>query len=322
MQSNARLDFPKTAVAAVMLCVLAQARAADTPPPLALPAQPQLVGEGAISSSFHDFAPSLAPDGKTMFFTRSDYGYSRMTLMQSRQAGGQWQDATVLPFSGRWNDGDGALSPDGSRFVYISNRPASGTQAKADLDLWMVTRKPDGGWSEPQRLPDYINSDVNEVYPSIAADGTLYFGRALADRPVYRARLVNGQYQQPERLPFSGFSFAIAPDQRFGILGVPDASRNSDLFYVARNGQGWDAPRHIDGPLNTPLTELAGSITADGKTLLFVSNRLGPRQPWPRARTVATAQDVAAELEAVAVNGLRNIYSVDISALPHTAARQ
>jgi hypothetical protein len=98
-----------------------------------------------------------------------------MTLMESRLVNGRWQAPTVLPFSGTWNDGDGALSPDGSRFLFISNRPVSGDTAKADLDLWEVSRTRDGNWGEPRRLPDSVNSNVNEVYPSIAADGTLYF---------------------------------------------------------------------------------------------------------------------------------------------------
>lgn len=296
-------------------CAPALAQPAAT---VALAAQPVLVGEHAVSGPFHDFAPSLAPDGKTLLFTRTDSGFSRMTLMQSRLVDGKWQAATVLPFSGLWNDGDGVLSPDGTRYVFISNRPAGGNLPKGDLDLWQVQKRADGSWGEPQRLADGINSEVNEIYPSIAADGTLYFGRA-GSNPVLRSRLENGVYQPPELLPFNGFSFAIAPDQRFGILGQPDASRNIDLYYVARNGQGWDKPVRLDGPVNSPQHDMAGSITPDGKRLLFVSTRAGKAQAWPRQRSVRSADDVAAELNGVALNGLRNIYELDLSALPRPA---
>lgn len=287
-------------------------------PSIPLPAQPELVGEGVVSGPFHDFAPSLTADGKTLLFTRTDSGFSRMTLMQSRQVAGQWQAPTVLPFSGRWNDGDGTLSPDGTRYVFISNRPASGDRPKADLDLWQVRRQPDGSWGEPERLPDYINTDVNEVYPSIALDGTLYFGRA-GGKAIMRSALAGGVQQAPEALPFNGFSFAVAPDQSFGILGIIDANRNSDLFYVARRGQGWDAPRHIDGPVNSPYAETAGSVTPDGKSLLLVSTRVAGPQAWPRSRPVHSAEEVAAELLGVALNGLRNIYRLDLSGLPKAA---
>lgn len=279
-----------------------------------LKAQPQLVAPGVISNSLHEFAPSLAPDGKTFYFTVTDSGFSRMVLMQSILRDGQWQHPTVLPFSGVWNDGDGTLSPDGKRFVFISNRPATGTTARADLDLWEVLRQDDGSWGEPRRLPDTINTAVNETYPSLAADGTLYFGRAEAGSPIFRSRLVNGVYQPPERMPFSGFSFAIAPDQRFGILGVPDANRGSDLHLVRQTDGKWSAPERLDGPVNTPAAEFAGALANGGRTLLFVSTSRAA-QTWPRAHRVTSYEDVQAELGAIVENGLRNIYQVDISAL-------
>ncbi len=285
--------------------------AADAPAPLPLPTQPQLVGEGAVSTAFHDFAPSLTADGKTLLFTRTDVGFSRMVLMQSRLVDGRWQTPTVLPFSGVWNDGDGTLSPDGKRYVFISNRPADGGKPKADLDLWQVLRQADGNWSAPQRLPAHINTDVNEIYPSIAADGTLYFGRA-GGGPIMRSPLVDGAYAPPQALPFTGFSFAVAPDQSFGILGIIDANRNSDLFHVPRTAQGWGEPRRLDGPVNSPQGEFAGSIRPDGKALLFVSTRREGPQAWPRAQPVRSADDVAGELQGVAGNGLRNIYMVEL----------
>ena len=298
-------------LAALPVSVALAADATGAAPALALAARPQLVGEGTVSSAFHDFAASMTADGKTLLFTRTDTGFSRMTLMQSRLVAGKWQAPTVLPFSGRWNDGDGALSPDGARYVFISNRSSGGVPAKADLDLWQVLRQPDGSWGEPTRLPDHINSGVNEVYPSIAADGTLYFGRA-GGPAILRARLVDGAYAAPEPLPFGGVSFAIAPDQRFGILAMPDASRNIDLYYVERSGEEWKAPRRIDGPANSAQMEFTGSIRPDGKALLFASTRRDAVQAWPRTRALGSAAEVAAELQDVVHNGLRNIYTVDL----------
>ena len=284
-------------------------------PELPLPAQPQLVGEGVVSSAFHDFAASLTPDGRTLLFTRTDAGFSRMTLMQARLVDGKWEAPTVLPFSGRWNDGDGALSPDGTRYVFISNRSEGGATAKADLDLWQVLRRADGSWGEPTRLPAHINSDANETYPSLAADGTLYFGRA-GGGPMLRAKLVDGSYAALEPMPFGGVSFAIAPDQRFGILAMMDANRNIDLYYVAREGQAWTAPRRLAGPVNSPQMEFTGSIRPDGKALLFASTRRDDAVSWPRRQAVRSAAEVNAELLGLAHNGLRNIYSVELPPLP------
>lgn len=300
----------------LVLCGTCQAPAlAAEAPALPIAAKPQLIGEGVVSGAFHDFAPALTPDGRTLLFTRTDVGFSRMTLMQARLVDGKWQIPTVLPFSGRWNDGDGALSPDGTRYVFISNRSEDRGQPKADFDLWQVVRKADGNWGEPVRLPDHINSGVNETYPSLAADGSLYFGRA-GGGPMLRARLVDGAYGAPEPMPFSGMSFAIAPDQGFGILAMADANRNVDLFHVKREGQGWGVPRRLDGPVNSPLVELTGSVSSDGKTLLFSSTRRDATASWPRPRTLNSAAEVDGELLGVVQNGLRNIYSVELPAQP------
>jgi hypothetical protein len=306
----------RIAATALALCLSALPGSAQQPAPapvLTLSARPELVGEGIVSASLSEFAPTLTPDGRTMIFAVTDVGFTRMTLMESRLVNGRWQAPTVLPFSGTWNDGDGALSPDGSRFLFISNRPVSGDTAKADLDLWEVSRTQDGKWGEPRRLPDSVNSNVNEVYPSIAADGTLYFGRAGVESPLYRSRLVGGIQQSPERLPFGGFSFAIAPDQSFAIVGVGDAARtNIDLHVVTFRDGTWGTLRRLDAPANSPAQDLAAWISGDARTLYFVSTRRGPAASWPRSRRVGTAAEVAAELRGVTHNGLRNIYRLDV----------
>jgi hypothetical protein len=272
----------------------------------------ELIGPQTVSTAFHDFAASITPDGRSLLFTRTDSGFTRMTLMQSSLKDGQWQAAAVLPFSGQWNDGDGVLSPDSKRYVFISNRPASGAQAKADLDLWEVEKTANGGWSEPRRLPDTINSSVNEIYPSLAGDGTLYFGRAGADNQLFRSRLAGGVWQAPELLPVSGVSFAIAPDQSFAIVGMMDASRNLDLYRVMREGDVWSKPVRLGSAVNTPLMEYASSVTPDGRSLLFSSTRREGSVSWPRAQALTSAAQVADELNGAVFNGSRNVYAVPI----------
>lgn len=275
----------------------------------------ELVGPQTVSTSFHDFAASLTPDGRSLLFTRTDSGFTRMTLMQSSLKDGRWQAAAVLPFSGKWNDGDGVLSPDGKRYLFISNRPASGTQAKADLDLWEVEKTADGAWGEPRRLPDTINSSVNEIYPSLASDGTLYFGRAGADSQLFRSRMVAGAWQAPELLPVSGVSFAIAPDQSFAVVGMMDAGRNLDLYRVMREGEAWSKPVRLGASVNTPLMEYASSVTPDGRSLLFSSTRRDGSVSWPRPQAVTSAAQVAEELNGAIFNGSRNVYAVPVSVM-------
>lgn len=277
---------------------------------------PELVGEGVISTPLHEFSPAVSPDGKYLYYTVTDGPFSRMTLVRSRRQDDAWAEPEVLEFSGVWNDGDLAIAPDGGRLFFISNRPASGQTPKSDLDLWYVDRDARGGWGTPVKLPDSINSDTNEVYPSVATDGTLYFGRS---RVIYRSRLVNGQYQPPEKLPLEGFSFAIAPGQSFAIIGRPGAAESDiDMFLIEQTKDGWSAPVRLPDGVNTqPANDLAGSISADGKTLWFVSQRRDPAPiTWPRRRTVTKYSQVRAELGG-AYSGLRNIFRIPVESVRH-----
>ncbi|WP_431216111.1 hypothetical protein ACQ86N_16615 [Puia sp. P3] len=84
-----------------------------------------------------------------------------------------------------------------------------------------------GQFGEPYRLPDIINGGSSIFSPAIAADGSLYFMRPLADTGrfhIYRAAWRDGRYAAPELVAFSApGSFgdvdpAVAPDESFLVL--------------------------------------------------------------------------------------------------------
>ncbi|MFT4523950.1 MAG: WD40 repeat protein/outer membrane protein OmpA-like peptidoglycan-associated protein [Bacteroidia bacterium] len=64
------------------------------------------------------------------------------------------------------------LSTDGN-LVFFSRETGKG---KKGTDLYMSRRLPNGRWGIGQRLPDVINTEYNESFPHLAANGrTLYF---------------------------------------------------------------------------------------------------------------------------------------------------
>src|SRR4029079_6027576 len=110
---------------------------------------------------------------------------------------------------------------DGSKLYFISNRPVP-SKAKPGLDIWVMERS-STGWSEPKNLGAPINSPGNEWYPTVADNGTIYFG---SDREggkgrtdIYRAKLVDGKYTEAENLgeaintQFNEFEPLVAPDE-------------------------------------------------------------------------------------------------------------
>lgn len=187
---------------------------------------PTLFAEGVINTAADEYNPTFTPDGKTVYFTRRIDRRGNEVIMFSRLENGKWTTPQTAEFSGKFYDKEPMLSPDGKRIFFASERP-NGRDEKANFDIWMA-EKTDKGWGEAKNLGANVNSSGYDNYPSIAADGTLYFASVRQDgrkdNDLYRSRLVNGEYQKAENLgdiinttateadPF------IAPDQSYLII--------------------------------------------------------------------------------------------------------
>ncbi|MBI5218981.1 MAG: PD40 domain-containing protein [Bacteroidia bacterium] len=101
---------------------------------------------------------------------------------------------------------------------------------------FFVCRKTDGKWQIRETIGDEINTPNNEGAQSVSADGqTLYY---------------------------------TACEKSGGYGGC-------DIFYSKRVGDTWSKPINIGSPINTESWESQPSISSDGKTLYFASDRPG-----------------------------------------------
>ncbi|WP_375416159.1 OmpA family protein [uncultured Hymenobacter sp.] len=108
--------------------------------------------------------------------------------------------------------------------------------AESDENLYISRQIKDGGLSEPVGIAPNINSRYNEGAGTIAGDGkTLVF--ASCDRP--------------------------------GAIG------NCDLYISRRTGNTWSAPQNLGRSVNSLDWDSQPSLSADGRTLYFTSNRDG-----------------------------------------------
>ncbi|HEX8455242.1 MAG TPA: hypothetical protein VF647_24390 [Longimicrobium sp.] len=224
------------------------------------------------------YRPTFSPDGRTAIYSMEVSG--GYVLVETRMRGGRWDAPEVLPFSGRYSDAEGVLSPDGTRFVFASQRPREGTAPRTDYDLWEVTRDPGGRWGTP-RLMEGLATPGHELYPSLTRDGTLYFTRSSPDgSDLWRAA---AGYAAPEpvrelntdRRESGGFVDAegtvlLFGSNREGTLG------GLDLFVSCREGGAWGAARPLPAPINSADQENSPTLSPDGKTLYFTSNRRSP----------------------------------------------
>jgi Tol biopolymer transport system component len=285
-------------------------------------ARPTLFAEGLISTGDYESHPAFTPDGATLYFLKSAPSFNFWCIVVSRFRSGRWGEPEVAPFSGRHSDADPFITPDGSRLYFISDRPAPG-KASDDLDIWVVEREGEG-WGEPKNLGPPVNSERNEWFPTLTRDGTLYFGSerpgGLGGTDLYRARLVDGKYAEPENLgpsvntKFGEFEPLVSQDESlllFAATGRPEGRGGFDL-YVSRRREGkWAQARSLGDVVNTAATEFAPKVSPDGNYLFFTSTRGFADAPRPEKLTY---QGLINRIRS-AGNGLGDIYQVGFSAL-------
>jgi flagellar motor protein MotB len=105
-------------------------------------------------------------------------------------------------------------------------------------DFYFSHKGEDGLWQERVFLPGSINTDGNEGAQTLSADGNWMFITAC---------------------------------------GRADGRGSCDIYFSQWYGTGWSQPVNLGMPVNTPYWESQPTFSADGKTLIFVSNRPGGR---------------------------------------------
>lgn len=292
-----------------------------------------LVGPGTISTGFRETSAALTADGRTLYFTRSDYAEDDDTIMVSQRRHGHWTSPQVASFSGRWHDSEPTLSPDGHRLYFVSNRPPQpgGAPVTAQMDghrftgtnLWYVQRDGQGHWGRPVHVDGALNDGAMIYNPSVARNGDIYFS---AHRPgsgrLYQIFVVHPEghgYGPPQRVPLGDVARnrmdpAVDPDERFLIYAgnEGDSLGSADLYIVFRRADGsWSRPVHLGDGINSRALENAPELGPHFGQL-FVSSNRRPRVHFPKPR-----QDAAALRRSLSspLNGDRNVWQFDISAL-------
>ncbi|MEQ9186788.1 MAG: OmpA family protein [Cryomorphaceae bacterium] len=92
------------------------------------------------------------------------------------------------------------LSRDGRTMIFASNRPGT----TGEMDLFMIQRTDSGGWTAPSNLSALINTPLNEVFPYLKNDTTLYFSSnghtGYGGLDLFVSNLRNGRWTEPRNL--------------------------------------------------------------------------------------------------------------------------
>ncbi len=158
----------------------------------------------------------------------------------------------------------------------------------------------------PTPLNEEVNRFEQQYFPVLTADQqTLIYTARLnntSDESMYQSIKVDGEWQQPEYLTsinthFNEGTCSISADGRFLIFTACDQFNNPrrrvpgawpvygscDLFMARKVGGEWEKPENLGEVVNTRHWESQPSLSADGRTLFFVSDRpggLGGKDIW------------------------------------------
>jgi hypothetical protein len=253
-----------------------------------------LPGTGTeLNTSFNDGCPYQSPDGLSLFMATNRPG----------GLGGQdiWiatRSSVDEPFGDPVNPGapinssadDFCPSPvRGHGLFFVSARSAPDACGGPDI---YFTREKHGEWEEPQNLGCTINSPAAEWSPSYFEDdyGNAYFYFASTrpggfepggtDADIYFS--VN--FGEPQLAPglntaFNDFRPNVRKDGREIVFDSdrPGTLGGFDIWTATRDSifDAWSAPVHLPAPINSPANETRASLSWDGLTMYFGSNRAG-----------------------------------------------
>lgn len=140
---------------------------------------------------------------------------------------------------------------------------------------------------KPINMGPEINTADDEYLPTVTADeSTLIFTRKINNNEdFYKSVKVNGRWQKATYLSdqintpqYNEGAQSITQDGKvlfFTGCNRPDGLGRCDIYISQKKGDDWGKPFDISPPVNTPGWESQPSISSDGRTLYFVSNRKG-----------------------------------------------
>ncbi len=192
------------------------------------------IGHG-VNTVFEEICPVIAPDGKSLYFTRPEQPDNQDIFYAELQADGQFSTARRLPYpiNTPQHNSSFSITPDGSTMllnnVYMRD-PSDTNRVKLSRGLSITHRKGNTwGFPEQVKIRNYYNRNEFAEF-SLAQNGKILVMTAQRE----------------------------------------DSFGSKDLYVSFLQSDGtWSEPRNMGGLINTADTETSPFLASDGVTLYY-----------------------------------------------------
>jgi hypothetical protein len=267
-----------------------------------------------VNSAAGEMNAALSPDELSLYFTSDRAGLGSTDIWVSHRNCGDcpWQTPANLgaPINSSGQDAGPRFSNDGHLLFFQSDRLAT----SGGGDIYVSRRNnpnDDFGWEAPVPLGPDVNTTTDQEnaadYLQSAENGTgnLYFNRSRLAVPaapplpavpgippeIYYASVSrDGETRGPavfvselNLLAFNDQHVTIRKDGRELFFssnrsgtGITNLG-GFDIWTSARRSvnEPWSPPVNVGAALNTAVNDMQPSLSSDGRTIVFASNRMG-----------------------------------------------
>jgi peptidoglycan-associated lipoprotein len=247
----------------------------------------------SVNSEDEEFGPASI-DGSTLWFTSTMGGGARIYASQRR--GRNWSKAETpagFPLVDGGQYAHGTMSPDGQRFYFTICNNDNGWQGVNTRCELYVTKQSANGWTQPERLPEYINVEkVNTTHPNVihqAGQEYLFFA---SNRENGRGGMDIWYVVRDLGLDNNDFTFPVNLGPSVNTLGdelTPYYVVDEGVLYFASNGHpgiggfdifkstgsevSWQLAVNAGLPLNSSADDFGYTRGKGGFGGFFSSNR-------------------------------------------------
>lgn len=143
---------------------------------------------------------------------------------------------------------------------------------------------------EPKRMDEVLNGFQYQYFPVLTADQEFIFFTARDDistEDIFVSRFFNGEWVQPQSISpnintpsYNEGTCSVSGDGRtlvFTSCNSPGGKGRCDLYISTRKGSTWSKPVNMGQNVNSKFWDSQPSLSADGRTLYFSSDRPGGR---------------------------------------------